>query len=468
MFRATPNTESEPTSAQVLRALVKLAIPLIVSNIFFTVQISIDRLLLSWYDSASTGAAFAASMVFYAPLTFLTTTASFSSTFVSQYMGARQTHRIGSIVAQALWFSVAAGALFLLFAPFSSTILGWAGHEPELLELESDYFFCLCFCVVPMTVNAAVLGFFAGIHRPAIVIWVNLVGCLVNGVLDALLIFGLFGFPEWGIWGAGIATVAGSYVSTAVALLLYWSPPLHAEFATRTLEFDGQRLKQFLAFAAPTGLQGGFDVVAWAIFTLFIGRLGKAVLAATSIVLLVNAWFFIPMLGLAQAVSVFVGQKLGEDRPDVAAKGVWCGFALAASSMTLLGIVVALIPQTVLTLFQSREDPELWSETASYIPTLLWFVALYSFFDSMNLIFAFALRGAGDSRFVSVATLICGIVLLLIPTYFLTEGGFGVYWMWGSATLYIAGLGFTFLGRFLAGTWRTLRVIETPPEPCPT
>ena len=64
---------------------------------------------------------------------------------------------------------------------------------------------------------------------------------------------------------------------------------------------------------------------------MLVGRLGSAALAATSIVLVINACFFIPMLGLAQAVCVQVGQRLGEDRPDLAARSTWLGFALSGS-----------------------------------------------------------------------------------------------------------------------------------------
>ena len=458
------DSEETQTSA-VLATLVQLAIPLMLSNIFYTAQISIDRLLLSWYDSAATGAAFAASMLFYAPFMFLSATASFSATFVSQYLGSGQPRRIGPMVAQALWFSVVAGVLFMGFAPLTRPLLAWVGHEPQLLELEAPFLFCLAFCALPMTINAAIAGFFAGIQRPYLAIWINIVGCLVNGVLDWLLIFGNYGFPEMGILGAGIATVVGSYAAMVVALVLVWAKPMHQNYGTRFWRFDLGLMRQYLAYAAPNGLQAGFDIIAWALFTLFIGRLGTAVLAASSIVILVNAWFFIPMLGLAQAVSVYVGEKLGADRPELAEKGVWIGFALAASFMTLLGLLVALLPGPLLALFQSREDPVLWAETAQYVPTLLWFVAVYSIFDSMNLVFAFALRGAGDTRFVSVATLVLGVCLLLIPVYEVSVLGLGVYWAWACATVYIAGLGFTFLGRFLWGTWRSLRVIDAAHMP---
>ena len=114
------------------------------------------------------------------------------------------------------------------------------------------------------------------------------------------------------------------------------------------------------------------------------------------------------------------------------------------------------MPNVFIATFESRDAGPSWEQTASYIPGMLWFVALYSLFDSTNLVFAFALRGAGDTRFVSLATLFCGLGLLILPGWYLTEHGFSVYAVWGSATVYIAGLALMFCAPFPGGPWRRL------------
>ena len=439
--------------------LLKLAFPLIVGNLFYTLQTSIDRVFLSWHDDIAPGAAFAAAMLFYAPVMLLVSTASFTSTFVAQYRGAGQPLRIGGVINQSLWFCLVTGVLFAALAPLSTTILAVAGHEPELQALEARYLFCLCFCALPMAVNAAVSGFLAGLNRPWLVLWINGVGLAVNALLDWLWIVGT---PANAVEGAGWATVVGSYASMLFALALVWLPGFNRDFHTRSdWRPDLALLRRFLGFALPSGVQATFDVVAWTIFTLLVGRLGPAELSATNLVMVVNAIFFVPMLGLGQAICVFVGQRLGASRPDEAARGVWVGFVFAGATMTLLGVLVALTPNVFLAIFRSSEAGAVWRETAALAPTLLWFVALYSFFDSMNVVFAFALRGAGDTRYVSAMTLVCGVLLLALPCWYVTTRGWGIYWAWSCATLYIAGLGIVFLARFVQGKWRTLRVIET-------
>jgi MATE family multidrug resistance protein len=446
---------------ETLGELLKLALPLMVGNLFFTLQISIDRVFLSWHDDIAPGAAFAAAMLFYAPVILLVNTAGFTATFVAQYRGAGQPERIGGVINQALWFCLVTGVLFAALATISPAIIDIVGHRPELQDLESRYLFCLCFCALPMAVNSAVSGFLAGLNRPWLVLGINGVGLAVNALLDWLWIFGNGGFAEYGIEGAGWATVAGSFASMAFALAIVWRPGFNRDFHTRSdWRPNVALLRRFLSFAFPNGVQATFEVLAWMVFTLLVGKLGPAELSATNLVMMVNSFFFVPMMGLGQAVCVFVGQRMGAGKPDEAARGVWVGFAFAGPLMTALGVVAALMPGVFLAIFRSSEPGPVWNDVVELAPTLLWFVAVYSFFDSMNVVFAFALRGAGDTRYVSVMTLVCGVLLLALPCWYVTTHDWGVFWAWSCATLYIAGQGVVFLARFSQGQWRSLRVIE--------
>src|SRR5262249_10497218 len=83
----------------------------------------------------------------------------------------------------------------------------------------------------------------------------------------------------------------------------------------------------------------------------------------------------------------------------------------------------------------------------------------------MNIVFAFALRGAGDTRFVTIVALGLAWPVMVLPTWAAWYFGWGLYWAWGFASAYIMGLGFTFLFRFRSGRWKTMRVIESQEVP---
>ena len=88
-------------------------------------------------------------------------------------------------------------------------------------------------------------------------------------------------------------------------------------------------------------------------------------------------------------------------------------------------------------------------------------MALYSVFDAMNIIFASAIKGAGDTRFVMFMIVVLSVSVLIVPSYVvIVYLSMGIYWGWAFVTTYIIVLGVVFFFRFLRGKWKSMRVIE--------
>src|ERR1700761_1244146 len=124
----TPN-EPEPGGS---RELLKLALPLVVSQSFMTVQVFVDTLLLSWHDPREMAASFPAVMWYWLPFGLLQVTAGYVSTFVAQYTGAGRPGRVGPAVWQGIHFGVVAGLVMLLLIPAAPLVIGIGGHTDAL------------------------------------------------------------------------------------------------------------------------------------------------------------------------------------------------------------------------------------------------------------------------------------------------------------------------------------------------
>jgi len=207
-------------------------------------------------------------------------------------------------------------------------------------------------------------------------------------------------------------------------------------------------------------LQWMLEALAFTVFIILVGRLGETELAATNIAFAINLVAILPMLGMAQAISVLVGQRLGKDQPEIAERTAWTGFALTWVYMSGMALLYVLAPSGFLWFFRNEQDAQSWSGVAATVPVLLRFVALYSLFDSINLIFSFALRGAGDTRFVTWVALALSWPVMVLPTWAAWHYGWGLYWAWAFASTYIMALALTFLLRFRQGKWRAMRVIK--------
>jgi len=446
------------------RELLSLALPLIVSQSFMTVQFFVDTHLLARHDPLEMAATLPAMMWFWLGFGFLQVTAGYTSTFVAQYTGAGRPRRIGPAVWQGVHFALVTGLLFLLMAPAATDLIALGGHSEELQLRESTYLRCLAFAAMPMLIMSAINGFFSGRGQTWIILAIEAFGTVVNVLLASCLIFGRAGFPEMGIEGAGWATVAGSWASALLAIVLFLRPTYRAEFATGSGWRPERALfGRLMRFGAPAGMQVFLDVLVWNLFMQMVGRLGEASMGATTLAVRLNMVAILPMLGLGQAISVLVGQRLGAGRSDLAEKSTYVGLSWMFGYMVLVAGVYLAFPHALVSIFES--DAEIVAGNfflvAEIVPTLLICVAIYSLADALNLTFAFALRGAGDTRFVSLLTFSLAWPIMVAPTMAAISLGGNLYWAWGFATAYIMAMAVCFYLRFRNGKWKSMRVIET-------
>ncbi|WP_422927352.1 MATE family efflux transporter [Singulisphaera sp. PoT] len=460
-----PEATPDLSGAGGSRELIHLAFPLVVSQGFMTVQVFLDTVLLSWHDPGEMAASFPAVMWFWQLFGLLQVTAGYVSTFVAQYTGAGRSERVGPAVWQGIYFSIIAGLLILLLYPVVPMIIGIGGHTAAAQALEVTYLRCLCFAALPMLIMASVNGFFSGVGRTWTVLVIETAGTATNVLLALPLIFGKLGFPELGIAGAGMATVAGSWMSAIVALALFLSPGFRRQYSTLAGWRPERALfGRLMKYGGPAGAQVFLDVLVFNVFVQLVGGLGDAVMGATTLTSRLNMVAFLPMMGLGQAVSILVGQRLGASRPDLAERTAYTGLRWTFGYMCIVASAYVLIPGTLVSLFEGNRDPKEFAEIARIVPSLLACAAVYSLADALNTVFSFALRGAGDTRFVSLLTFTLAWPIMVIPTYFLVQSKGNINWAWGFATAYILAMAVCFVFRFRSGKWKTMRVIEAAPS----
>lgn len=449
------------------RQFLVIAFPLILSTGALSVQHFVDRMFLSWYSPEAIAAAMPAGMLNFCIMSLFIGTAGYVNTFVAQYFGAGQKHRIGPAVWQGIYVSALGGLGIMLLAPLSEPIFRLVGHDATIRQLETEYFRILCLGAGPMIASTALAGFFSGRGRTWPVMWVNIMATGVNLLLDYILVFGLWGFPEMGIRGAGIATVLAGVFSLLVYIPLVFRHLYDEEYHT----LKGWRLEKdlfirLLRFGFPSGVQFFLDMSGFTVFILLIGHLGTVSLAATNIAFNISTLSFMPMIGSSIAISVLVGQYLGKNRPEMAATSVYSGFHLTFAYMSVIALAYLFVPELFVLPFAAGADAAGFREIYRLTVLLLRFVAVYSIFDTMNLVFASAIKGAGDTRYVMFAIVITSVLVLVAPTYLgVVVMGWGVMASWINVSAYVIVLSIIFLIRFLGGKWKSMRVIETYGDP---
>jgi len=393
-------------------------------------------------------------------------TAAFANSLVAQYYGSGDYHGCSRSVAQAVLLALFSYPLILLLLPAGLAMLTASGHAPEVLAAERKYFTILMLGGLSVSLNSAIGSFFSGRGLTKVIMFCALIGNAMNILLNWLLIFGKGPFPEMGISGAAVASVASGFISPAIMLVLYFSKKNNRLYDTRRLfYFDAPLFRRLLRFGVPSGVHLALDIGAFSLFVLLLGRLGETAFMAANIALSVNMIAFLPAVGIGQAASTLVGQHLGRRDVDGAAVVGWRAVHIGWIYTILAASTFVLMPEVYVRLFARGDVP--FDEVFSIARTLLLFAACWGLMDATNLILAGALRGAGDTHFVmwyqtAVAWLFFAAGELVIVL--VLDGGLLAAWSW--ALIYICLLALGLIVRFLSRRWQKIELIEHR-EPAP-
>ena len=464
MQTQTTNVEGARDRAGSLNELLRVSIPLVISYSATALMHVVDRIFLSWHSVESMAASLPAGVLHWNLAALAIGTVSYANAFIGQYVGARDESRVGPVLWQAIYLSFIGAILMLAAVPFAPAVFSWIGHHESVQPLEVRYYTIMSLGSVPLLLAHTLSCFYSGRGHTTTIMVVNMLGTLINIVLDYLLIFGYGGFPRMGIDGAAIATAISF---SAIALMYVGHMALTQRRSPYCLwsgrRFDRELFGRLIRFGLPSGVQQFLDIACWSTFIQLVGRLGKDELSATGLAFNLNSLAFIPMMGMGIAVTALVGQRIGEARPHLAVRTTWLAFGVAMIYTVLLAAVYLFAPHVILKPYGITESQPGVEQLVLF---LLKLMAVYSLFDAAAVIFSAATRGAGDTLFAMLLSVSLGIVFLVLPTFVAAQyGREGFVYAWYAVAVFLFMSAVGFMARFQQGRWKSMRVIEhTAPE----
>ena len=445
------------------REVLRISLPLVISMSSTMIMEFTDRVFLANYSLDAIAAALPAGITSFLFISFFLGTAQYLNVFVAQYTGSGTLHRVGAVLWQGIYFSILSGVAMAGLYFLAEPLFRFGGHPPEVQALEVIYFRILCLGSGILIIGTSLSCFFSGrgLTRPVMII--NMIGTLFNIPLDYALINGFWIFPEWGIRGAGIATVMSWALMTLVFALMVFTRKNDRVFKVITHRaFAPGLFGRLMRYGIPSAVQFSMDIFAFTFFILIVGRIGKLELAVTNIVLSINSLAFMPMMGFSLGTSTLVGQALGRNRVDEALAATKATIHIVLFYIFLLLFLFLLVPQPLLELFRPNHmAPEGYAAIREAGIILLRFVAAYLFFDALYMVCIGVLKGAGDTRFIMWSIGLLSLAVMILPIYIGVEVfGAGLYYAWSCATLFVFCLFAASFWRYQQGRWKKVRVIE--------
>jgi MATE family multidrug resistance protein len=455
----TDRALARPASGLLLRRLLQIALPMVVSQASDTVMMFVDRLFLSRLGEAYLAAAMSGGLTQFMVGSLFIGTVGYTNAVVAQLYGAGRRERCAEATVQGMILGLACYPIILGVSPLLRYLFVVAGQTPLQIRLGYEYFRVLIYGSIFSVLRFALSGFFLGIGRTRVVMVANLVGMIVNVPANYLLIYGELGFPALGLTGAALGTILGSMTTVSILFAFYLRPVNRREFSThRGFHFHRATMRTLIRYGVPAGFEMFLGIAAFNLFVQFMHSYGTGVAAAVTVAFNWDIVAFVPMLGMGYATTSLIGQFVGAEDYGQARRGTYLALRVAWVYSSAVVVLILTATGTLVRTFISGFADQ-GTEIEGLARTLLRLVAVYILADSAQLVFAGALRGAGDTRWVMRTSVIMHWVFSSLAVLLIRVLRVPPLAAWTAFIVFVVLMGLVMFLRFRGRRWQQRRLV---------
>lgn len=391
-----------PPEKTIIRDVLHVAWPSVLESFFVGLAGMVDTIMVGALGSYAIAAVGLTTQPKFLGLALFLSMNVAVSAIVARRKGENDRESANRVVRMVLLITVLLTAVIsAAFVAFASPIVAMVGSQPDTHEYAVDYLRIIMggqiFSTVSLVLNAAQRG--AGNTRIAMI--TNLISNIVNVLFNYLLIGGNFGFPALGVRGAALATVIG----TICACVLSICSVLHRNGfvylgAVKGWLADKLSVRSLLSVGSSAFVEQVCLRVGFLLFSMTVAHLGTTELAAHQIGMNMMHMSFTFGDGLSVASVTLIGQSLGRKRPDMA--------KIYGSVAQKIGLICAFVV-AVFYFFFGKSLFLLFSNEQvilDYGATIMRVLSVMLFFQILQVVQFGCLRGAGDTRFTAMVSLI--------------------------------------------------------------
>ncbi|MGM5470763.1 MATE family efflux transporter [Flavobacteriaceae bacterium LMO-SS05] len=341
-----------------------------------------------------------------------------------------------SAFKHGLFLCILLGISLFLFVFFGKPLMFLMKQPTEVVELAMPYLDLVAISLIPLIVFQAFKQFSDGLSMTKYPMYATIIANIANVILNYLLIFGKFGFPELGIVGAAYGTLLSRFIMLWYLWYLLKNKEKSKAFVTHIKLFvlDKLMLKKILNLGTPSAMQMFFEV---AIFTAAIwlsGLLGKNPQAANQIALNLSSMTFMVAMGLSVAAMIRVGNQKGLQNYLELRRIAFSIFLMGAIFAVSFGLLFFVFHNQLPKLYVNYGDIKNAldnAEVVSIASKLLIAAAIFQISDSIQVVVLGALRGLQDVKIPTIITFIAYWIIGFPVSFFLgKEDAYGSFGIW--------------------------------------
>src|SRR3954449_13116570 len=376
-----------------LAETLKLAVPLALTQLGQIAMMTTDIAFIGRLGAESLAAASLAHTVYFVSFTFGMGLVSAVAPLAAQAFGAREPHLIRRSLRVGLWAALLISLPLMALRFWAEQILLTLGQAPTTAHLAQDYLAGLVWTILPALWFMAIRGFMSAINRPEPILWITLTAIPANALLVYLLLFGAFGLPPLGLFGAGLGT---SIVNVGMFLAAVWFAAYRRPFRKYHVfghfwRIDWRLMWKLIVIGAPISISFLLEYGLFGAAGLLMGLISTSALAAHQIALQIAAILYMVPFGISMAATVRVGHAAGREDAAATRRAGFTAIALGMVFMAAMTLIVAATRRTLPLFFLGSDAPD--PQTVALAASLLVLGASFFIADGVQTIAAGSLRG---------------------------------------------------------------------------
>ncbi|MFQ7309095.1 MAG: MATE family efflux transporter [Mediterraneibacter sp.] len=345
---------------------------------------------------------------------------------ISIHLGSGEQEKADRSATLGIALTVVHCILFILAGIFiTKPFLSLFTDDPAILKDACDYTYIVLCLSFGALLQVSFEKIFQGIGEMKVTMYLLSAGCVINIILDPILIFGLLGFPRLGVAGAAIATVIGQISSFLLYVAVYLHKPYAVHIGLKHLKADWSIIRQIYSVGIPSSIMMLLPSVLISILNGILAAISDVYVAVLGVYYKLQTFIYMPANGIVQGMRPIIGYNYGAGEAERVRTTIRYSLACAAALM-LLGTVLSLaVPRQIFMLFDA--DSELLEAGAS----ALRIICLGFLVSSIGVIYSGTFEALGNGRNSLIISLLRQFVIT-IPLSFLLSRFWGAAGVWMS------------------------------------
>lgn len=438
------------TEGPILKSLAQLSIPIMASSFLGTAYNITDMAWIGMLGSKAVAGVGVGGMYVWLSQGLVSLARMGGQVHVAQSCGRGDREDARKYAAGAIWLTIAFGILFaLVCVAFTDPLIGFFGLEDgETFGYARIYMKITCGLVIFSYMNLTLTGLFTAQGDSRTPFKANLIGLVMNMILDPLLVLGVGPFPRLEVCGAAIATVTAQILVMAVMLGSLSGAGQEGNVLRKISllqKIPVQYFQSICQIGIPTALQGTLYCMISMVLTRMVAAFGPEAVATQRVGGQIESISWNTADGFAAALNAFVGQNYGAGKYDRVKRGYSQAIRIAVAWGLLVMAVFLLFPRAMAQVF--FHEPKVIGIAVGY----LMIIGLSECFLCVEITTIGALSGLGKTKICSIVTIL--FTGARIPlAMFLGGTSLGITGIWWALTLtsVVKGIVFYFIFREVA------------------